>query len=45
MKKQIKKHEKNAEKRQEELETINEISKIENGQPVPRPKDYDEIEY
>lgn len=45
MKKQIKRNEINAVKRQEELDTIHEITKIENGQPVPQPKDYDEIEY
>ncbi|WP_158598332.1 hypothetical protein [Falsibacillus albus] len=28
-----------------EMETIKKISSKENGQPVPQPKDYDEIEY
>lgn len=45
MKKQINRNDKNTVEGQEELETIHEITKIENGQPVPRPKDYDEIEY
>ena len=45
LKKQVKQNEKDTEERQEELQTINDISKSENGQPVPQPKDYDEIEY
>ncbi|MGM0890043.1 MAG: hypothetical protein ACQEW5_24575 [Bacillota bacterium] len=46
MKKQVKQYEKDTEERQEELQTINEISNSEKGQqPVPQPKDYDEIEY
>ncbi|MDF1995965.1 hypothetical protein ABGT24_25220 [Peribacillus frigoritolerans] len=45
MKKQVKQNEKDTEERQEELQTINDISKSENGQPVHQPKDYDEIEY
>lgn len=45
MKKQVKQNEKDTEERQEELQTINDISKSENGQPSHQPKDYDEIEY
>ncbi|MCM3676646.1 hypothetical protein M3699_23065 [Peribacillus simplex] len=45
MKKQIKQNEKGAEERQNELQTINDISRSEAGQPLPQPKDYDEIEY
>ena len=45
MKKQVKQNEKGTEERQEELQTINDISNNENEQPVPQPKDYDEIEY
>lgn len=45
MKKKEKQNEKVTGERQSELQTINDISKIENGQPVPQPKDYDEIEY
>lgn len=30
---------------QEEMETVKDITRVENGQPVPQPKDYDEIEY
>ncbi|AZV42609.1 hypothetical protein BAOM_2000 [Peribacillus asahii] len=45
MKKEGKQHAKiNAEK-QEELQTVNDFSNKENTQPVPQPKDYDEIEY
>jgi hypothetical protein len=45
MKKQVKQNEKNTKEGVEELQTINAISNNENGQPVPQPKDYDEIEY
>ncbi|MDQ0860677.1 hypothetical protein [Bacillus sp. V2I10] len=40
-----KQNEKDRAEKQEELQTINDISTSENGQPVPQPKDYDEIEY
>ncbi|MEF2096726.1 hypothetical protein V3595_18905 [Bacillus sp. CFBP9009] len=40
-----KQNEKDTEERQEEVQTINDISNCENKQPVPQPKDYDEIEY
>ncbi|WP_163101191.1 hypothetical protein [Peribacillus alkalitolerans] len=33
------------EKSQEEIETIQEITNDLDGQPVPQPKDYEEIEY
>jgi hypothetical protein len=36
---------KRPEKSQEEIETIQEISNDVDGQPVPQPKDYEEIEY
>ncbi|WP_153126639.1 hypothetical protein [Peribacillus tepidiphilus] len=45
MKNQGKQNDKGNEKKQEEIQTINEISTRENGQPLPQPKDYDEIEY
>ena len=45
MKKQDKQNERVNEESQEELQTINDISNPDNGQPVPQPKDYDEIEY
>jgi hypothetical protein len=45
MKKQGKQNDKVAVKKQEELQTINEISTRENEQPLPQPKDFDEIEY
>ncbi|MFD6443175.1 hypothetical protein ACFWDG_26190 [Peribacillus sp. NPDC060186] len=45
MKKQIKQDEKGAEERQNELQTITDISRRESEQPLPQPKDYDEIEY
>jgi hypothetical protein len=45
MKKEAKQNEKVFEEKQEELQTINDFSNRENGQPVPQPKDYDEIEY
>lgn len=45
MNKKDKRNEKTFEKMQDELQTINDISKRENGQPVLQPKDYDEIEY
>jgi hypothetical protein len=30
---------------QEEMDTVKDVTRIENGQPVPQPKDYDEIDY
>ncbi|MGM0921379.1 MAG: hypothetical protein ACQEWW_09170 [Bacillota bacterium] len=45
MKKEGKQDKRNTEKTQEELQTINEITSNDSGQPVPQPKDYDEIEY
>lgn len=45
MKKEGKQDKQHTEEPQEELETVKDITKIENGQPVPQPKDYDEIEY
>ncbi|MBN6885609.1 hypothetical protein ACUXCC_001631 [Cytobacillus horneckiae] len=45
MKKQEKQNQSVNKERQEELQTINDITNMENGQPVPTPKDYDEIEY
>lgn len=46
MKKEVKQHEKGTKVSQdEELEIINGYSNRKNGQPVPQPKDYDEIEY
>ncbi|MFB7639242.1 hypothetical protein [Peribacillus butanolivorans] len=45
MKKQVKQNEKDTKERKKELQTINDISNSENRQPVPQPKDYDEIEY
>lgn len=30
---------------QEEMETVKDMTSAENTQPVPQPKDYDEIEY
>ncbi len=45
MKKQIKQNKKNVKEKQDELQTITNISNPESGQPVPQPKDYDEIEY
>lgn len=45
MNKKDKRNEKTFEKMQDELQTINDISKKENNQPVPQPKNYDEIEY
>lgn len=43
--KKEKQNEKDRATRQEELQTINDISIRENGQPLPQPKDYEEIEY
>lgn len=45
MKKQEKQNEKEHKERQSELQTINDITNSENGQPVPQPKDFDSIEY
>jgi hypothetical protein len=45
MKKEVKQKETDTKEGQEELQTINDISDNENGQPVPQPKDYDEIDY
>lgn len=45
LKKEGKQDKHHTEEPQEELETVKDITKIENGQPVPQPKDYDEIEY
>jgi hypothetical protein len=45
VKKEGKQDKRNTEETQEELQTINDISVSDNGQPVPQPKDYDEIEY
>jgi hypothetical protein len=45
MKKQEKQNEKDHKETQSELQTINDISSSENGQPVPQPKDFDAIEY
>ncbi|MBM7585181.1 putative DNA binding CopG/RHH family protein [Bacillus pakistanensis] len=45
MKKQTKQNYKDAEVRQEEMQTIKDFSNNENRQPEPQPKDYDEIEY
>ncbi|MDR0139549.1 hypothetical protein RFW18_17480 [Metabacillus idriensis] len=45
LKKEGKQDKQHTEEPQEELETVKDITKIENGQPVPQPKDYDEIEY
>ncbi|MDQ0858924.1 hypothetical protein [Bacillus sp. V2I10] len=45
MKKEGNQVKRNTEETQEELQTINDITASDNGQPVPQPKDYDEIEY
>ncbi|MBA9026177.1 MULTISPECIES: hypothetical protein [Bacillaceae] len=46
MKKEEKQHEKGTKiSHAEELEIIFGYSNRKNGQPVPQPKDYDEIEY
>ncbi|USK31990.1 hypothetical protein LIT25_15270 [Bacillus sp. F19] len=45
MKKEGNQDKRNTEETQEELQTINDITSSDNGQPVPQPKDYDEIEY
>ncbi|WP_332698682.1 hypothetical protein [Halalkalibacter lacteus] len=45
MKKQIKQNDKGAKERQEELQTIHDRSTSQKRQPVPQPKDYEEIEY
>ncbi len=45
MKKQIKQNNKSVKEKQNELQTITEMANPENRQPVPQPKDYDEIEY
>lgn len=42
MKKETKQQEPNS---QEEMDTVKDVTRIENGQPVPQPRDYDEIEY
>lgn len=45
----MKKHDENKEKPKnsltEEQQLINEFGKHEGSQPIPQPKDYDEIEY
>lgn len=45
MKKEEKPMETDTKEGQEELQAINDISESENGQAVPQPKDYDEIDY
>ncbi|MBU8877387.1 hypothetical protein BGM26_00105 [Bacillus sp. FJAT-29790] len=45
MEKQKKQHRKAAIERREEMQSNNEIANRGNGQPLPQPKDYEEIEY
>lgn len=45
MKKQSKQNKNSIKGRNEERDYIKEISNINNMQPVPQPKDYEEIEY
>jgi hypothetical protein len=45
MKKRVKRNDKIAEERQEELQSPNSFSYRDNEQPQPQPKDYEEIEY
>jgi hypothetical protein len=45
MKKTGKQHEKNTEERQEHLQHPDRFSNRQNEQPLPQPKEYDEIEY
>lgn len=45
MKKREKQNEKVTGEGHEELQTTNDISSNENKQPLPQPKDFDEIEY
>ncbi|WP_157452389.1 hypothetical protein [Bacillus sp. J33] len=45
MKKQNQHNEKPKNTLTEEQQLINEFAKHESGQPIPQPKDYDEIEY
>lgn len=45
MKKQEKQYEENTEDKQKEYQSIHTNSNSENMQPVPQPKDFEEIEY
>ncbi|MBS4204151.1 hypothetical protein [Lederbergia citrea] len=45
MKKQVKQNGKITEERQEERQTANDFYNRKTGEPVPQPKDYEDVDY